>query len=224
MEETEIYKRHGVIALKNVLAEDMAGVLLAGIQQVVAQNKEKTLSAPRVAGKRSYELYGYNWQPLTMLLWGLTPLVERIIGTPIAPSYSYFRAYQEGDICYVHSDRDASEHSMSLTLKYADNIPWALAIGERQVETEERLDNGYQRDFGDEPYREFLMEQGDAVIYRGALYRHGRLKPNPNRWSAHLFLQWVERNGPFAKHAFDGRSPVKPGDFIFPQEPEPKGN
>ena len=48
-----------------------------------------------------------------------------------------------------------------------------------------------------------LPEPGDAVLYRGIDLRHGRTQPNPNRWSAHLFLFWVERGGPFAQHAFD---------------------
>ena len=42
-----------------------------------------------------------------------------------------------------------------------------------------------------------------AVLYRGVQHRHGRIKPNPNRWSAHLFLHWVDRDGPHAAQAFD---------------------
>jgi hypothetical protein len=33
------------------------------------------------------------------------------------------------------------------------------------------------------------------------------MEPNPNRWSAHLFLHWVERDGPYAEHAFEGADP-----------------
>ncbi len=47
------------------------------------------------------------------------------------------------------------------------------------------------------------MQPGDAVLYRGIDLRHGRTQPNPNQWSAHLFLFWVERSGEFAQHAFD---------------------
>jgi hypothetical protein len=47
------------------------------------------------------------------------------------------------------------------------------------------------------------MSAGDAVMYRGVNHRHGRLDPNPNSWSAHLFLHWVDPNGPYADHAFD---------------------
>ena len=44
---------------------------------------------------------------------------------------------------------------------------------------------------------------GDGVLYQGVHHHHGRTMPNPNRWSAHLFLFWVERDGPFAQHTFD---------------------
>jgi hypothetical protein len=47
------------------------------------------------------------------------------------------------------------------------------------------------------------MQPGDAVLYRGTQLRHGRIEPNPNGWSAHLFMHWVDRTGPHAAHAFD---------------------
>jgi hypothetical protein len=40
-------------------------------------------------------------------------------------------------------------------------------------------------------------------MYRGVNHRHGRIEPNPNRWSAHLFMHWVDANGRFADEAFD---------------------
>ena len=51
------------------------------------------------------------------------------------------------------------------------------------------------------------MAAGDAVLYQGVHHHHGRVTPNPNRWSAHLFLHWVERNGAYADYAFDGQRP-----------------
>ena len=38
-----------------------------------------------------------------------------------------------------------------------------------------------------------------AVLSGGA----GRVTPNPNRSSSHLFLHWVERGGKYQAHAFD---------------------
>lgn len=60
------------------------------------------------------------------------------------------------------------------------------------------------------------MAPGDAVVYRGTDYYHGRVSPNPNRWSAHLFMHWVERDGPCRDHAFDRKSLSGPISFEFP--------
>jgi len=51
------------------------------------------------------------------------------------------------------------------------------------------------------------MAAGDAVLYQGVHHHHGRVTPNPNRLSAHLFLHWVERDGAYANYAFDGQRP-----------------
>jgi hypothetical protein len=59
------------------------------------------------------------------------------------------------------------------------------------------------------------LEVGDAVLYYGVRYPHGRTTPNPNTWSAHLFLHFVDRNGPHAGEAFDGRVRLEPVDFDF---------
>ena len=59
------------------------------------------------------------------------------------------------------------------------------------------------------------MGVGDAVAYRGVDHRHGRITPNPNAWSAHLFLHWVDPDGPFADQAFDGAGEPKPVNFTF---------
>jgi hypothetical protein len=82
----------------------------------------------------------------------------------------------------------------------SDDIPWALAVGhEHRNEPTTTVD----QDFGDEAFTPLPMSAGDAVVYRGVNHRHGRLEPNPNRWSAHLFLHWVDANGVYVSHAFD---------------------
>jgi hypothetical protein len=59
------------------------------------------------------------------------------------------------------------------------------------------------------------MQVGDAVLYQGVRHRHARVTPNPNGWSIHLFLHWVDRDGPFREHAFDGRIPTAKTRFDF---------
>jgi hypothetical protein len=70
-------------------------------------------------------------------------------------------------------------------------------------------------DFGDAPFSSVPMETGDAVLYQGTHHRHGRTTPNPNGWSAHLFLPSVHHNGRYAEFALDGRAVPEPVNFNF---------
>jgi hypothetical protein len=153
----------------------------------------------------AHELHGHNYTPMLFFLWGLTPIVSKLVGSPLLPTYDYLRLYREGDVCRVHSDRYACEHSLSLTLDYSDGTPWDLQVGHEPVEPSSRVDD----DFGGGAYTSLTMEVGDAVLYRGVHRRHGRITANPNGWSAHLFLHWVATDGPYREHAFDG-VPVPP--------------
>jgi hypothetical protein len=149
--------------------------------------------------KSAIEIPGHSYTPLISFLWGLTPIMCQLTGRDLLPSYDYFRIYQAGDILRPHSDRPACEHSLSLTLAYSEGKPWEFDIDPRALQEPK----GPSDSFDGEEYRTIVMTPGDAVLYRGVEHRHGRTRPNPNRWSMHLFLHWVEREGPHKDHAFD---------------------
>jgi hypothetical protein len=69
--------------------------------------------------------------------------------------------------------------------------------------------------FGDDAYAEVSMQPGDAVLYKGVHHRHGRVTPNPNRWSAHMFLHWVDAEGPWRAEAFDRKPAAQAVDFVL---------
>lgn len=171
-----------------------------------------------------FEAYVYDYPPQAMFLWALTPWMQALTGKRLAPTGSYFRVYRKGDICKLHADRFAAEHAITLTLGYSDGIKWPLWISEEQMEA--RLDGRSAAEFVPEgkkmSFFKAPMEPGDAVIYQGMKHIHGRMDPNPNAWSAHVFLNWVDADGPFAKEAFDGRRDevVRPSEFRFP---DPQG-
>jgi hypothetical protein len=144
-------------------------------------------------------------------LWGLTPIMSEIVGRDLLPTYDYLRIYRSGDVCRVHSDRYSCEHSLSLTLGYSDGRVWDLQIEKARSDPSARVDP----DFGDEAYSSVALNVGDALLYQGVHHRHGRTIPNPNRWSVHLFLHWVDREGPYRDQAFDGQVRPAPVDFSF---------
>jgi hypothetical protein len=215
-DEQKNYIDQGHILLRGLLQPEVAAAMTYQFQQLIKQVGPKTLAEPRVGHKQSYEVYGYSWPPMMTFLWGLTPRVEQIVGKPLLPTYSFFRTYQQGDVCRIHADRAACEHSLSLTLGLGDGKKWGLSMERDKLPKDQQLETRYEDDFGGKTYDTHEMAPGDGVFYHGIEHRHGRIEPNPNKWSAHMFLHWVEKHGPHAGNAFDGQTVWAPGDFTFP--------
>lgn len=153
------------------------------------------------------EVYAHQYTPMLTFLWGLTPRITEAVRRELMPTCAYFRAYQQDDVCREHSDRPACEHSLSLTIAYGDDKPWSLSVATERTEVPRP---GADDDFGDQPYGSVAMRPGDGVLYQGTHHRHGRLDPNPNSWSAHLFLHCVEKDGRYKEHTFAGRRWSRP--------------
>jgi hypothetical protein len=169
------------------------------------------IRAAPILTRSAVEIYGNQYKPMLTFLWGLTPTMCALTGRDLLPTYNYFRIYRSGDICRVHSDRPSCEHSLSLTLAYSDERPWAFEIGDNPVSEPQPIRDGFEGS----PNCSIIMKAGDAVLYQGVRYRHGRVSPNPNQWSAHMFLHWVDRDGPYASQAFDGRDTAIAGELDF---------
>lgn len=196
------YANDGFATIRGLIPPEVATNLYKQLQidlQAAGRSFQDFAVSQALSRHETVDISGHFYRPLTTFLWGLTPIVSHITGADLLPSYDFFRIYLQDDVCRVHADRPSSEHSISLTLVYSDDKPWPLEVGSRHVTEVTPCEDTW----GDEPYTSVAMQPGDGVLYRGIDRRHARVQPNPNRWSAHLFLFWVERNGPFAHHAFD---------------------
>lgn len=203
MDETEAYLANGYQALNGLFPPEVLHAFYARMQADLARTGRPLQSFAAqgpLLRQPAIEIYAYQYAPMLTFLWGLTPRVAQVVGREVLPTYAYFRAYQKGDVCLVHSDRPSCEHSLSLTIAYGEAIPWALSVStERMAQPSAAVDE----DFAGQPYGSVAMQPGDGVMYQGTHHRHGRLTPNPNSWSAHLFLHWVEKAGEYKDHAFD---------------------
>jgi hypothetical protein len=210
------YESYGYSLIRAAATPDVTNHFLAIICAQLNAKPEKFLTNPQVNTKPAYEFYSYH-HPATMgFHWGLTSRMVELTGKRLAPTYAYFRAYQKGDTCTVHSDRQSCEHSLSMQLGNSDGIVWPFEIGETRYDFEAACKLQKAHDFGAEPARQLTLDAGDAILYQGCNYRHGRTTPNPNRWSAHLFLHWVDLDGPFKEWSFDGQKFPPAGNFLFP--------
>jgi hypothetical protein len=208
------YHRDGYAHVERLVGQEVATAFLRAIKRDLGSGPillSRVKQHPNLLRRAAFEVYGHHYPPMLQFLWGLTPIVSEIVGKSLLPTYDYFRLYRRGDVCRVHFDRFSCEHSLSLTLGYSDSKPWPLEIGKQAQEPSARV----EEDFGAEAYGSVPMEVGDAVLYQGVRHRHGRVTPNPNAWSAHLFLHWVDADGPYREHAFDGQVDAAPVDFSF---------
>jgi hypothetical protein len=212
------YRRDGYALVRQMVPRGVARALMARLRADLPPGPLPDLDQDLtpILNRRAFEISGKTYPPLQSFLWALTPAMEAVTGQRLVPTYDYFRIYREGDICRVHRDRAACEHSLSLTLDYSDDVAWPLEVGAAGDAGPQDL---FTDDFGPEPSAALAMAVGDAVAYRGVEHRHGRTLPNPNAWSAHLFLHWVDPDGPFADQAFDGAGEPPPVNFTFAEEP-----
>src|SRR4051812_10931130 len=115
----------GLIA--SAVAHAFLGVVKASLDEVSPASADHMHDAA-VLRRATLAAYGPNYRALTGFHWGLTPTMATLTSCELVPTNSYFRVYQAGDVCLVHSDREACEHSLSLTLGYSDGKPWTLDI------------------------------------------------------------------------------------------------
>jgi hypothetical protein len=208
------YGAQGYAHVEGLLAPEVARAFLGALKADLGPNAiplSGIRDYPNLLSRPAFELYGYRYPPMLFFLWGLTPIVSELVGRKLLPSYDYFRIYREGDVCRVHYDRPSCEHSLSLTLDYSDGVEWPLDVGKAQSEPSARV----EENFGEEQFASIAMKVGDAVLYNGVHHRHGRIAPNPNAWSAHLFLHWVDAEGPYRDHAFDRQKQPASINFEF---------
>lgn len=209
------YSRDGYAHIKELVPPEIARALMAALKADIGPGAIPLSNAEvqsNLLNRPAFEVYGHHYKPMLAFLWGLTPTMIQLTGKQLLPTYDYLRIYREGDVCKVHYDKPSCEHSLSLTLDYSDGELWPLEIGN---DAQSQPNASVHEDFGNEPFSSLVMEVGDAVLYRGTRHRHGRIHPNPNGWSAHLFLHWVDRDGAYADHAFDRQPTDRSVNFTF---------
>lgn len=112
-----------------------------------------------------------------MLEW-LRPEVGRLIGSPVAPTYSYTRRYAKGDELDRHLDREACEISVTICVgipKGALPSPlWVQPLDGRAAKIE--------------------MFEGDGCIYAGTEVEHWRDAFRATGY-LQLFLHFIRKRG-----------------------------
>ncbi len=144
---------------------------------------------PLLVLEKKYGSVGRYVDPLAeSILEKLLPIVSENTGLTLLPTYSYIRLYKKGAELKKHLDRPSCEVSCTLFLSgdYNEGYDWPIYV---EADGEERRID---------------LEPGDIMIYRGCEVPHWR-KPFEGTESTHIFLHYVDANGPHSHLAFDGR-------------------
>ena len=125
--------------------------------------------------------------------------LQKILGEDLYNTYYYDRFYFAGQRLFRHTDRDACEISLTYQISSNSKEPWPICF-----ETPE----------GEEKY--VLLNDGDAVLYKGCERDHWREPLPPNNglikrlmkkpddtYHHQIFFHYVRANGPRAHCAND---------------------
>ena len=218
----EGYERHNYsrIMSKNELFE-RDGYLF--VPKLISNPESMKVSVPKERGQINYynnrmdkfdhfpeegqvngSLARYNIPYYRDLHFLIKSQIEIILGMDLHPTYFYDRFYFAGQQLKRHTDRPACEVSVSLQISSnRSNESWPI---------------WFECPDGRESY--VLMNDGDAVIYKGCEREHWRdslpskynlmqkfwrmMRRLPDDTYHHqIFLHYVDANGPFCHFAFD---------------------
>src|SRR5262245_56552260 len=99
-----MFKEEGYIVVRNLIPSQMCQPIQEGIDFL---RKKNLLRLGDRTVEKAYCAYG---TPVTeRLLQMLCPIVSKLVGAPLYPTYSYLRLYLNGAILPKHIDRESCE-------------------------------------------------------------------------------------------------------------------
>lgn len=179
-EMVSTFEQKRYLVLRNLVSKRVAEALAAYVETQAKLGR--LVYDPQVSSSPAY----YADHNMENLLAKLQPVLERITGLSLFPTYSYYRFYVHRAELKRHCDRPACEISLSLNLGQDPPTPWPLWVQYRE-----------------EPYRAELYP-GDGLLYRGIECEHWR-EPFEGNNAAQVFLHYVDADGPNALWKFDKR-------------------
>jgi hypothetical protein len=123
----------------------------------------------------------YNHPALLEVLCEKVPVVSKLIGEPVLPTYTFARAYTKGSVLVRHSDRPSCE--ISLTVNLDCSKVWPIWIASPKGDASVPL------------------APGEAMLYHG-FTDHWRQKYT-GKFCTQAFLHYVRARGPYSQFYFD---------------------
>lgn len=184
MTDAEHFEKHGCVLVRNFIDEQTIAVVSKYFQNKIRRGEWQEVSDEVDPASR----YAYYADPLIeVMLQASKEAVEDATGKELIPTYSYSRIYQPGEQLSPHTDRPACEISVTVN-----------------VATKGEFSPIYTQ-YGQNDPEKHVLSPGDAVIYLGCDVMHWRQPLKDGQFNAQFMLHYVDKNGPNAEYAKDGR-------------------
>jgi hypothetical protein len=135
--------------------------------------------------EKCFAWYGaYCFESLLLMV---KPIVEKVVGKTLHPTYSYARIYYNGAIMKVHKDRPSCEYSATITIDVDETGPWDIWMENLNGET-----------------NPIKIPVGSMVVYQGGKLKHWREEYKGTK-QIQAFLHYVDADGEYASNMYDGR-------------------
>lgn len=175
----EYFEKNGYVILNNALSKDQCQTLTKHMFDLYDQGKlVKDDQCPV-----SDSIYG---EPIfDDILQKFAKPIGNAIGKTLLPTYTYARIYRQGEVLKKHIDRPACEISATMTLGFDSKPIWPIFFDE-------------QKEIA------IPLEEGEMAVYKGCEIAHWRTEFK-GQWHVQVFFHYVDANGPYKNHVFDGR-------------------
>lgn len=201
-EYSEIFDEVGVLYVNNILTKEECDEALLYLFRL--KEDEDHIDDTISGGFK----YNFRRGELDYLLEKVKPTLEKILDKSLLPTYSFSRIYKENDYLLLHTDRNACEISMTITLGYGKGSIWPFKfLSKNDTKLYTNFKNDGSKYIGEliEEYdsnleSKCIIEVGDGVLYKGMEVAHGRGTYYHAKWQAQVFLHYVDANGPNAEH------------------------
>lgn len=187
------FEKNGYEIIDKVISTETAELLAMEFQllkeNVYFQNgidpNNETYSGDSQVSK-SFAWYGaFCFESLLMYVH---PTLEKIIGKRLHPTYSYARIYYNGATMARHVDRPSCQYSATITISVDETGPWEIWMTNLAGVA-----------------KPLVLPVGSMAVYSGDILEHWREEPYKGKRQIQAFLHFVDADGIYADHKYDGR-------------------
>lgn len=182
MNNIKNFETYGCVKIENFIDPQTISIVSQYLENKIKRGEWKeNIDDPTT------KFYYYADPLIEVILMSSCKAVEDIVGKELIPTYSYTRIYQPGESLKPHVDRPSCEISVTIN-----------------VATKGAFSPIYMH-YGDGDPVKYILNPGDAVIYKGCDAIHWRQPLKEDQLNVQFMLHYVDKNGVNAGYAKDKR-------------------